>query len=128
MSERSCARILVAEDDDSVRQFIARALRHAGYDVEAVSDGLEALDALDRAGPFDLLISDIVMPGLDGIALALKVGKEKPDMAVLLMSGYAHERQRAHNMEALSQAVLPKPFTLKQMSEAVDDVLAGRAG
>lgn len=111
------ARILVAEDDPSVRQFVKRALAHAGYEVEAVADGLQALDAL-AASDFDLLISDIVMPGMDGIALALKVAKERPNLAVMLMTGYAHERQRAHNIEALSHEVLAKPFTLEAIAEA----------
>jgi CheY-like chemotaxis protein len=116
-SGRRPARILVAEDDPSVRQFVKRALAHAGYEVEAVADGLQALDAL-AASDFDLLISDIVMPGMDGIALALKVAKERPNLAVMLMTGYAHERQRAYNIEALSHEVLAKPFTLEAIAEA----------
>ena len=120
---RKPARILIAEDDPSVRQFVKRALAHAGYEVEAVEDGLKALDALAKAD-FDLLISDIVMPGLDGIALALKVAKERPGLAVMLMTGYAHERQRAHNIEALSHAVLAKPFTLEAIAAAAARALA----
>ena len=120
------ARILVAEDDAAVRQFVSRALAHHGHIVDAVNDGLEALDAL-AAADYDLLISDIVMPGLDGIALALKVTKDHPRMAIMLMTGYAHERQRAHNIEVLSQFVLAKPFTLEQITAAVDKMLAGRS-
>ncbi|MFN0042702.1 MAG: response regulator [Alphaproteobacteria bacterium] len=116
------ARILVAEDDPAVRQFVSRALVHVGYEVEAVEDGLGALDVLAERS-FDLLISDIVMPGLDGIALALKVAKEWPELPVMLMTGYAHERQRAHNIEVLSHAVLTKPFTLDDIVAAVARIL-----
>ena len=84
-------RILIAEDDDAVREFVARALALQGHEVTAVIDGGAALEAL-AAGPYDLLLTDIVMPGLDGIALALKVAKERPSMPVLLMTGYAAER------------------------------------
>jgi CheY-like chemotaxis protein len=119
------ARILVAEDDPAVRQFVSRALVQRGHSVDAVNDGLEALDAL-ADNDYDLLISDIVMPGLDGIGLALKVMKDHPRVAIMLMTGYAHERQRAHNIEVLSQFVLPKPFTLEQITAAVVKVLGER--
>ena len=118
-------RILIAEDDDAVREFVARALALQGHEVTAVVDGGQALEALADAS-FDLLLTDIVMPGLDGIALALKVAKERPDMPVLLMTGYAAERQRAHNLDALICRVLLKPFTLKEVCGAVAEVLADR--
>ena len=126
MRSAMTARILVAEDDSAVRQFVSRALVQHGHKVDTVNDGLEALDAL-AAADYDLLISDIVMPGLDGIALALKVTKDHPRMAIMLMTGYAHERQRAHNIEVLSQYVLTKPFTLEQVTAAVDKMLAARS-
>ena len=116
------ARILVAEDDRAVREFVKRALVHRGHDVVAVEDGLQALAALQVDG-FDLLVTDIVMPGMDGIALALKMAKEKPALRILMMSGYSAERQRAHNLEELIHKVLPKPFTLEEICRAVDGVL-----
>jgi two-component system, cell cycle response regulator CpdR len=116
------ARILLAEDDEAVSAFVLRALEHRGHQVTAVPDGLAALAALEAAS-FDLLLTDIVMPGMDGIALALKVGRDRPRMRILLMSGYAHERQRAHNLEALIHKVLPKPFTLAEICEAVEEAL-----
>lgn len=119
------ARILVAEDEAAVSQFVARALGHAGHEVVAVGDGLQALDALS-AERFDLLVTDIVMPEMDGIALALKASKQWPDMGVLLMTGYAAERQRAHNLEALIHRVIAKPFSLAEFLAAVDEALAAR--
>ncbi len=119
------ARILVADDEKGVREFVARALTHRGHEVTAVEDGLQALEVLGRQ-EFDLLITDIVMPGLDGIALALKVSKEWPDMAVLLMTGFAHERQRAHNLESLIHRVIEKPFSLGDLCAAAEESLARR--
>jgi two-component system cell cycle response regulator CpdR len=116
------ARVLLAEDDDAVSAFVMRALKLRGHEVTAVSDGMAALEALNAA-EFDLLLTDIVMPGMDGIALALKVSRDRPKMKILMMSGYAHERQRAHNLEALIHKVLPKPFTLREICDAVAEAL-----
>jgi two-component system cell cycle response regulator CpdR len=116
------AKILVAEDDGAVSAFVVRALSHAGHDVRAVPDGFLALTAL-AGGSFDLLLTDIVMPGLDGIALALKASKDFPAMRILLMTGFAAERQRAHNLEALIHRVIAKPFTLAEICAAVDAAL-----
>jgi two-component system cell cycle response regulator CpdR len=112
------ARILIAEDDPAVIAFAERALRHAGHDVVGVPDGLAALAALERE-PFDLLLSDIVMPGLDGIALSLRAARDYPGLRILLMTGFAAERQRAHNLDALIHRVIEKPFTLEQICAAV---------
>lgn len=117
------AKVLIAEDEAGVREFVARALEIAGHDVTTAEDGLLALDALD-VDEFDLLLTDIVMPGMDGIALALKVADTWPDTRILLMSGYAAERQRAHNLDALVHRVVAKPFSLKDISAAVSDTLA----
>ena len=119
------ARILIAEDDPAVRQFVARALMHDGHEVHTSDDGLQAIEDLGEE-TYDLLITDIVMPGLDGIALALKAAKEYPDMAILMMTGFAAERQRAHNLDALIHEVVPKPFSLKQICEAAAEALAMR--
>ena len=66
------------------------------------------------------------MPGMDGIALTLKVAQDYPEMPVLMMTGYSAERQRAHNLEELVFTVIPKPFTLVQICDAVDGMLEGR--
>lgn len=116
------ARILIAEDDTAVREFVSRALRHDGHEVMAVSDGQQALNMLERE-EFDMVLADIVMPQMDGIALALKLSKDYPDLPILLMTGYAAERQRAHNLDALIHDVITKPFTLKEICAAVNVAL-----
>ena len=117
------ARVLIAEDDPAVREFVGRALTLRGFEVTTVEDGLQALETLDADGAYDLLITDIVMPGMDGIALALKLSKERPDLAILLMTGFASERQRAHNLDVLIHRVVAKPFTLQQICDAAEEVL-----
>jgi CheY-like chemotaxis protein len=117
------ARILVADDDRAVAEFVRRALVHHNHDVTVVEDGIAALHALQASDPFDLLLTDIVMPGMDGIALALKVARDYPGLRVLLMSGYAAERQRAHNLDVLIQRVISKPFTLQELVRVVEEVL-----
>jgi DNA-binding response OmpR family regulator len=111
-------RILLAEDEGAIREFIIRGLAYAGYEVIGVADGIEALEAL-ALEPYDLLISDIVMPRLDGISLALKVMQDYPQTRILMITGYAAEKQRAHNLEFLSHNVLSKPFTLDEITDAV---------
>ena len=119
------ARILVAEDDESVRTFVTRALQLRGFEVTPAQDGLQALECL-KDQEFDLLVTDIVMPGLDGIGLALKVTRDHPNLPVLLMTGYSAERQRAHNLDELIAEVVVKPFTLKQICEAAESALGLR--
>lgn len=120
------ARILVAEDEEGVREFVRRALSHQGHEVTAVNDGTRALEALG-AGQYDLLLTDIVMPGMDGIALALKVSKDHPELPILLMSAYPGQRERAHNLDALVHRVISKPFSLEEICAAAEDTLAGAA-
>lgn len=114
--------ILVAEDEPAVRSFVERALRHAGHRVRAVGDGAAALEALAEQ-PFDLLLTDIVMPVMDGIALALKASRDFPAMPIVLMTGYAEQHQRAHNLDALIDDVLSKPFSLDALLAAVQRAL-----
>ena len=116
------ARILLAEDEPSVREFVNRALVHRGHDVTTVNDGGEALEALEEDS-FDLLLTDIVMPRVDGVALALKVSKDYPKMRIVLMTGYSAERDRAHNLDALVHEVVSKPFTLAEICDSIDAAL-----
>jgi DNA-binding response OmpR family regulator len=121
------ARILVAEDDDNVRAFVTRALVHMGHDVtEAEDGGIAAEICTEREGGFDLLLSDIKMPVMDGIALALTVAAQYPALTILLMTGFADQRERAHGLEALIYDVVPKPFSLQVLLEKVDDALRGK--
>lgn len=121
------ARILVAEDDPSVRAFVVSALSIKGHEVIAEEDGGLAAETVDaESGRFDLLLSDIKMPVMDGIALALHVGARYPDLTILLMTGFADQRERAHGLDALIYDVIPKPFTLADLIGKVDDALLGR--
>jgi DNA-binding response OmpR family regulator len=119
------AKILLAEDETAVREFVRRALIHSGHQVTAVDGGRAALLALAEA-EYDLLLTDIVMPDVDGIGLALEAGEADPGMAILLMTGYAAERQRAHRVEQLSYRVIAKPFSLREICAAVNETLAQR--
>jgi DNA-binding NtrC family response regulator len=121
------ARILLAEDDDGVRAFVSRALQHVGHEVVEAEDGGLASEVMqDEQGRFDLLLSDIKMPVMDGIALALNVAASFPDVTIVLMTGFADQRERAHGLDQLIYDVIPKPFTLQQVLEKVDDALSGR--
>ena len=121
------ARILLAEDDDAVRDLVARALAEDGHELTAAADGAAALDALDRRdGEFDLLLTDVKMPVLDGIALALAAGRDHPDVAIMLMTGYADQRERAHGLDALVHDVINKPFSVEQIKGAVREALVAR--
>jgi two-component system cell cycle response regulator CpdR len=121
------ARILVAEDDPSVRAFVVSALSMKGHDVTAEEDGGLAAETADaEEGRFDLLLSDIKMPVMDGIALALHVGARYPALTILLMTGFADQRERAHGLDALIYDIIPKPFSLADLLAKVDDALEGR--
>jgi CheY-like chemotaxis protein len=121
-------RILIAEDDEAVRAMAARALLENGHDVVTAADGGAALDTLTREnGRFDLLLTDIQMPVMDGIALALAAARDHPDMTILLMTGYADQRERAHGLDALIHDVITKPLSVAGVRAAVDEALATAA-
>ena len=121
------ARILIAEDEEALRAFIVRALMQDGHEVVATADGGEALDALSREqGKFDLLLTDIRMPVMDGIALSLAAARDWPDLTILLMTGYADQRERAHGLDALIHDVIAKPFTLSDIRTAVAEALVAK--
>ena len=119
------ARILIAEDEESVRDLLARARKGSGHDVVDVADGGAALDALVREnGRFDLLLTDIKMPVMDGIALALAAARDFPDLPIVMMTGYADQRERASGLEAIIFDVIAKPFSLADIQFAVAAALA----
>jgi two-component system, cell cycle response regulator CpdR len=121
------AKILIAEDDDAIRALVVRALSEDGHALTAAADGAAALDALNkRNGKFDLLLTDVKMPVMDGIALALAAGRDHPDMPIMMMTGYADQRERTHGLDALVHDVIAKPFTLAQIRGAVKEALLAR--
>lgn len=122
------AKILIAEDEDGLRELIARALRGDGHEVVTTADGAEALDCLTgRQRWFDLLLADIKMPVMDGIALALAAARDDPQLIILLMTGYADQRQRAHGIDALIHDVITKPFTVEKIRATVRKAMTGAA-
>jgi two-component system cell cycle response regulator CpdR len=123
------ARILIAEDEAALRGQIARALTAAGHAAVATADGGEALDKLlQDDGSFDLLLTDIKMPVMDGIALALAAARDFPHLIIVLMTGFAEQRERASALKPLIRDVLAKPFSLIELQSAVTRVLAARQG
>jgi two-component system, cell cycle response regulator CpdR len=123
------ARVLIAEDEEALRAFVARALTMDGHEVAVAADGGEALDMLVREqGKFDVLLTDIRMPVMDGIALALAAARDFPELTILLMTGYADQRERAHGLDALIHDVIAKPFSLEEIRKAVNGALVAKGG
>ena len=119
------ARILIAEDEELLCALSARALATDGHEVKTAGDGREALDLIVREeGRFDLLLTDIRMPIMDGIALALATARDYPDLTILLMTGYADQRERAQGLDAIIHDVLAKPFSVAALRDTVNEALA----
>ncbi len=120
--------ILLVEDEDAVRAFAAKALERKGYTVLAAASGDDALELLaDHTGVINILVTDVVMPNMDGPTLALAVREKMPELPVLFMSGYAEEQLRQSLSSAFDTkhvAFLPKPFSLKDLAQTVKDTLA----
>jgi two-component system, cell cycle sensor histidine kinase and response regulator CckA len=120
--------ILLVEDEEAVRSFAARALRMRGYNVLEAGGGEEALDIVKADNvKIDLIITDVVMPNMDGPTMVRHVKQLKPDLAVIFMSGYAEEAFRRNDQNSEDIHFLPKPFGLKQLAAKVKEVLAGAA-
>jgi two-component system cell cycle sensor histidine kinase/response regulator CckA len=109
--------VLLVEDEPMVRSVAERALTRHGYTVIAADNGEEALEILNRGEPIDLLISDVVMPGMDGPAMVREARKTRPDLKVLFMSGYAEEQLRK-SIDIENVNFLPKPFSVTELAEA----------
>jgi CheY-like chemotaxis protein len=117
------AKILITEDEDSLRSFVARALRLDGHETEEAADGAEGLEKL-KDGVYDLLLSDIRMPVMDGIELAHQAKSAFPALKILLMTGYAEQRERADDLAEKIVDVVSKPFALPDIRKAVARALA----
>jgi two-component system cell cycle sensor histidine kinase/response regulator CckA len=119
---------LFVEDEDMVRAVAERALTRQGYTVKTACDGEEGLALLADQGeePFDMIVSDVVMPNMDGPAMVKQARAQFPGLPVLFMSGYAEEQLR-QSIDLDNIAFLPKPFSVAQIAEAVGSVLAEHA-
>ena len=119
------ARILLVDDEETVRGFLKRGLEIDGHAVITAIDGSDGLDRLNEAdGGFDLLLTDIRMPLMDGIALALAAKRDFPNLTILLMTGFADQRERARGLDAIVTDVLTKPFSLADLRSTVNRALA----
>ncbi|HEY8352597.1 MAG TPA: response regulator, partial [Sphingomonadales bacterium] len=117
--------ILLVEDEDAVRLFASRALKNKGYNVLEASSGEQALDIVDERGEeIDVLISDVVMPNMDGPSLVKAIQERHRNLKIIFISGYAEDAFRK-NLGPTEFSFLPKPFSLKQLAETVKEVLEG---
>ncbi len=119
-------RILLAEDDGAMRSFLERALARAGYDVEAFDNGASAYQRLCETR-FDLILTDVVMPEMDGVELARRATESEPDRPVIFITGFAAVRLHAQAEAPSNATVLSKPFHLSQLVDEVHRLMALRA-
>jgi two-component system, cell cycle response regulator CpdR len=120
-------RLLIVDDEDSMRTLVARAIAMDGHEIVTAADGAEALEILSNGqNAFDLLLTDIQMPVMDGIALALTAARDLPDLTILLMTGFADQRERASGLNAIAHDIITKPFSVADIRSAVADALAAR--
>ncbi|WP_350336173.1 cell cycle two-component system response regulator CpdR [Coralliovum pocilloporae] len=116
-------RILLAEDDNDMRRFLAKALQNAGYDVVSFDNGRSAYDRF-REEPFTMLLTDIVMPEMDGIELARRATELDPDLKVMFITGFAAVALNPDSNAPKDAKVLSKPFHLRELVQEVDRLLA----
>jgi CheY-like chemotaxis protein len=121
-------RVLIVDDQESVRTFAARVLERAGYQTRVASNGREALAIAEAGGPFDLLLADVVMPEMNGDELARRLLKREPDLKVLYFTGYSDQLFAERMTLGKNEAFLDKPVTMKGLVEAVSLILAGHLG
>lgn len=117
------AKILIVEDDEAVRSFTARALSASGHSIDTAEDGDEGLARLGACGAFDLVLSDIRMPVMDGIAMAKAAAGRHPGLKIVLMTGYAEQRERAEDLDDIVLEVVQKPFSLSELRSKVEGAL-----
>ena len=119
------AKILIAEDDESLLNFLTLALKRAGHEICAEKDGAKALSVFDENNDYDLLLTDIVMPGIDGIELAKKVTQKSPKTKVMFITGFAGMAMESSDaLESQEAAPMSKPFHLNDLVQKVEDLLA----
>ena len=116
-------RVLLVEDEDMVRAVAERALSRQGYEVVSASDGDEGLEQVRAGNRFDIVVSDVVMPSMDGPAMAREIRKLVPSLPILFMSGYAEEQLRSE-IDIEKMHFIPKPFSVRQIADKVGEVLA----
>jgi two-component system cell cycle response regulator CpdR len=119
---QSPTRILLAEDDDSLRGFLSRALERAGYVVTACPDGETAVEALVQT--FDVLLTDIVMPGIDGIEVARRAAALQPHLRIMFITGFAAVALSAGDRAPAGAKVLSKPIHLREIVAEVERMIA----
>lgn len=123
MSVIPTSKILLAEDDDDMRRFLVRALENAGHTVVSFDNGLSAYHRL-REEPFELLLTDIVMPEMDGIELARRATQLDPDIKVMFITGFAAVALNPDSQTPKDAKILSKPFHLRELVSEVDKLLA----
>ncbi|MGJ0513063.1 cell cycle two-component system response regulator CpdR [Methylocystis sp.] len=123
MNDRPTARILLAEDDNDMRRFLVKALQQAGFSVTSFDNGLSAYDQL-RVEPFELLLTDIVMPEMDGIELARRATELDPDIRVMFITGFAAVALNPDSQAPRQAKILSKPFHLRDLVTEVHRMLA----
>lgn len=122
-SDQKIQRILLAEDDESMRTFLEKALIRAGYQVQSFATGTEAFERL-KEEPFTLLLTDIVMPEMDGIELARRAAEVDPELKIMFITGFAAVALNSESSAASQAKVLSKPFHLRDLVDEVERLLA----
>ena len=118
------SKILLAEDDTDMRRFLVKALQNAGFEVTSYDNGLSAYHRL-REEPFELLLTDIVMPEMDGIELARRAAELDPDIKIMFITGFAAVALNPDNHAPKDAKILSKPFHLRDLVDEVERLLAG---
>jgi len=124
--DRPWFRVLVVDDDESVRGFLERALRQPDYEATVAANGYDAIKAAETRGPFDLLVTDLVMPGLQGDELARRLRRMDPELKVLYLTGYSDQLFKERASLWADEAFLDKPVSVRGLVEAVSLILVGR--
>ena len=126
--QQETIRVLVVDDEESIRRFTAAALAGAGYDVALAADGPEALEIAQRQGPFDLCVVDLQMPLMTGDEVARRLRRAEPDLKVLYFTGYSDRLFKETTTLSANEAFLDKPVGVQGLLEAVSLLLFGHIG